>query len=323
MDKSISPPYRSYEDFCSTYRDMGHAAQGVEPIEYGTSTQGRPLRALRIPCTSDTAGAKKYLVTATLHGIEWIGGLIVLELLRRLLDCNDVRASELRSRFEFWLIPCANPDGYVATWEAQGIGPLAKMRTNGAGVDLNRNFTKPGTTWAPSWLGAGSNREGDATFRGTHALSEPESLSLARLCEAKGFHLSANLHSFMGTVIPARVTNRHDYAIYQHLAKSFSRGKTGPYYPRVASRWLDTFTGELEDFQHHFCGTWALCIETYPWLHSIRQYRHGEPLFWRFNPRHPTLLIERDTNGLLSLFEAASSLARPIQRAELVSSSSA
>jgi hypothetical protein len=184
-----------------------------ELVVYGQSREDRPLRALRLP-----GGGPRILCTANIHGVEYIAGRVALGLAARLAD-RDPELQRLRARAELWLIPCLNPDGYARTWSTGGQGRLAELRANAAGVDLNRNFPRPGGGPPSRLPGAGSDRPGDATYRGPHPLSEPETAALDRLFAAQRFHASVNLHSFMGTVIPARVTDRDAYATYRELAR--------------------------------------------------------------------------------------------------------
>jgi predicted deacylase len=284
------------------------ARVGGELVEYGSSVEGRPLVAVRVPASA--TDRPRIVCGANIHGVEFIAGRVALGLLRALAD-RDPRLLALRAQAELWVIPSINPDGYARTFAAGGRGRLPHLRGNARGVDLNRNYPRPGGA-GPSWLpGAGSDRPGDATYRGPHPLSEPETAALDRLFAEQRFVAAANLHSFMGTVIPARVTDRRDYATYRRLCRSLARAQPYRRYLRLASRIFDTFTGEQEDHQHHAHGTWAVCVESFPILSSYRQHLRAPSVFWRFNPRDPARWIENDVSGLCAYFEAALRLDRP------------
>jgi hypothetical protein len=307
---SLAPPYLS-PDAREARVDALARALGAETVEYGRSVRGAALRAVRVP-TRGPAGAStpRVLCSANIHGPELVGGLVALGVLERLAT-DDPVASALRERAEIWVVPCINPDGYTRTWTLGGEGTLAELRTNERGVDLNRNYPLPGGTAPKRLPGAGSSRAGDATFRGEQPLSEPETRALHELCAAQRFHASANLHSFMGTIIPARVKARGPYDAYRALCRSFRAGQLRHRYRRLASRFFDVFTGEQEDHQHHALGTWAVCIETFPLLASYRQHLRAPSLFWRFNPHDPQPWIDNDVPGILAFFSAALELDRP------------
>lgn len=296
-------PYLSPEAFSRRVETLCEAL-GAELHRYGTSTQGRPLRAVRVP--GRATGLPRVLCSANIHGPEFIGAMTALTL----LGSADNDEWSIPERAELWVIPCLNPDGYARTWEAGGEGALAQLRTNANGVDLNRNFPRPAPS--PSWLpGAGSERRGDATYRGTAPLSEPETAALDRLCREQSFHASANLHSFMGTIIPASVRDKHSFRAYKALCAAFAHGQSHSRYRRLSSRTLDVFTGEQEDHQHHVHHTWAVCVESFPWLASLRQHLQSPSTFWRFNPRQPDSWVANDVPGLQAYFDAALLLKRP------------
>ncbi len=275
---------------------------GAEVQTYGRSVQGRPLFVVRVP--SARASAPRVLCSANIHGPEYIGAQVALGVLEALPK------APLRAETEVWVAPCLNPDGYARTWQVGGAGPLSDLRTNANGVDLNRNYPLP--SGAPSWLpGAGSPTPGHATYRGQAPLSEPETAHLDALCSAQGFVASANLHSFMGTIIPASVRDKASFRIYKALARTFADAQPAVRYRRLSARLLDVFTGEQEDHQHHVHGTWAACIESFPVTASFGQHRKAPSTFWRFNPRDPAPWVANDVPGVLAFLQAASSLPHP------------
>lgn len=280
---------------------------GGEIQIYGTSREGRPLRALRMP---GSPGAPRVLCSANIHGVEFIAGRVAFGLLQAIV-AGEPEPTRLRARAELWVIPCLNPDGYARTWTTGGRGHLASLRANAAGVDLNRNFPRPGGAGPSRLPGAGSDRPGDATYRGPHPLSEPETAALDRLFASQGFHASVNLHSFMGTAIPARVTDPGAYATYAALCRALARAQPRVRYLRLANRIFDTFTGEQEDHQHHAHGCWAVCLETFPLRASYGQHLRAPSVFWRFNPHDPRPWIANDVPAVVAFLHAALDLPRP------------
>lgn len=263
---------------------------------YGRSVEGRELIAVELP-----GDGPLVLVTAGIHGLEFIGVHTALEVLRagplegaRLLVC-----------------PVLNPDAYAST-----EGGL-RRRTNSRGVDLNRNFPLPYGT-RPSrlgFVGAGSDRPGDATYRGAGPRSEPETAALAALIEARRPHASANLHSFLGTLFCARVWHAADWFGYRQLTRAFrvGQGNAGRY-RRIGTPVFDVFTGELEDWQHHSQRCWAVCVECFSLTESLGQQLRAPDPFWRFNPRDPEPVALRDAAGVRAMLTASLALERPPER---------
>ena len=214
-----------------------------------------------------------------------------------------------------WVCPVLNPDAYETTWRAQGQGTVAAFRKNARGVDLNRNFPLP---WSarPSRLAiAGSSDPAHATYRGPAPLSEPETRCLAEWIRELEPHGSVNLHSFMGTVICARVWHPTDWSAYRALARAFRRGQGGWLgYPRLGTPVFDVFTGELEDWLHHTQRCWAACVEAFSVGESLRQHLSAPTPFWRFNPRHPDPVVDRDATGVRAMLTAMAARPRPPER---------
>ena len=286
------------------------AGAGGELVEYGRSVQDRPLLVARLPCTagkfqreSVEGASPRLLVSAGIHGPEYVGPALMLELLARAGGWPPLQA--LRARAELWVVPCLNPDGYARVWQRQGRGRMAELRPNARGVDLNRNFPLPVGKRRRRLPGAGSSRPGAATYVGASPLSEPESAALAALVARCRFAAAINGHCFMGRLIPAHVEDAASFEGYRDLCRAFAAAQPGRRYGRLHSRRFDTFTGELEDFQHHHHGTWAVCLEIFPWWASVRQHPRAPSLFWRMNPRDPGRWIDNDLPGVVAFLNAA------------------
>ncbi len=301
----ITAPYPSPEQRHARLTSAALTCGG-EVVTIGTSRDGEPIPAVRVPSRAGST-APRVLCCANIHGIEYIGVLVALGLLERI----DDQAASLRDVAELWVVPCLNPDGYRKTWAAAGDGSLAALRTNAAGVDLNRNFPLPPGQSRRDLPGAGATQPGTATYVGSAPLSEPETYELDRLCAAECFHAAVDLHSFMGTLIPARSIARDQYVAYRELCRAFTLAQPHTRYRRLANRFIDTWTGEQEDHLHHGHRCWAVCVETFSILASFRQHLRAPTRFWRFNPRNPAPWIDNDVPGIVAYFHAALARDRP------------
>lgn len=143
-------------------------------------------------CTlSPTSTKPRFLLIGAVHARE----LSATELSSRFVDLladgygTDAEVTSLLDSTEVWVVPVGNPDGreiveqgttspYLQRKNANSsVGACAVPPTssNQHGVDLNRNFT-----W--KWGGTGtSTNPCDATFRGSAAGSEPETVALSQL----------------------------------------------------------------------------------------------------------------------------------------------
>ncbi|MEZ4453528.1 MAG: M14 family metallopeptidase [Nannocystaceae bacterium] len=300
-------PYAPPAKWGREFEDLA-ARVGGEILDYGASVEGRTLRALRIPGTR--GGLPRALCAANIHGVEVIGTHVVLTLLRR-LAAGDPEVAWIRDRVELLLLPSLNPDAQERTFAREGHGALPELRANHRGVDLNRNYPLPFGARPSRLPGAGSSRPGDATYRGEAPLSEPETRALADLLAELRPRVSANLHSFMGTLIPASVRDRPSFRAYAGLCRAFRAAQARTRYRRLSSRIFDVYTGEQEDYQHHVLDGWAVCVELFSIFQSYGQHLRAPSLFWRFNPRDPDRLAAHDLPGILALLRAGADLPAP------------
>lgn len=304
------------QEFEALARKVG---PGVTPFDYGRSVQGRPLTGLRLPQWPESTSPggpllhppRRVCVAANIHGVEFIGNRVAMGVLAALLSPEvDTPASQLRSRAEVLILPCLNPDAYEHVWETGGQGTVAQLRRNAGGVDLNRNYPLPRGVKPSRMPAAGSNNPTAATYRGPHPLSEPETRHLDTLLSIERPHVAVNLHSCMGTLIPARTVERDDCRVYQRLCRAAAKAQPHWPYRRLSSRRFDVFTGEQEDRQHHDHGTWAICLEVFPIRASIRQFVRPPRTFWRFNPLDPAPWVANDVPAVIACLLAGLDVGR-------------
>ncbi|MBU1618615.1 MAG: hypothetical protein KJ556_18065 [Gammaproteobacteria bacterium] len=128
-------PY-SYE----RHMDLLHQAQSsglAQIVELGETLDGRDMSMLVVGEPAD--GKKKIWITARQHPGESMAEWFVEGLLDRLLDEDDGVARTLLEKAVFYIVPNMNPDGSVR----------GHLRTNAAGVNLNREWQSPSMEKSP------------------------------------------------------------------------------------------------------------------------------------------------------------------------------
>lgn len=157
-----------------TYCDELVAAypQLVTKQVIGYSYELRPIYALTLSAAADPNANPAVCFNGGAHAREWIGPMTVMYIADRLLDeyDSDPNVNDLLHRLTVYIVPVANPDGYVYTWTAQRLWRKTR-RPNGDGsygVDWNRN-------WDAGWGTSGTSfNPSDITYCGTAPFSEPE-----------------------------------------------------------------------------------------------------------------------------------------------------
>ena len=113
------------------------AADGVAHRQLGTTLDGRALDCLELG-----DGATQVWLTARQHPGESMAQWWMEGALACLTDPADPLARVLRARCQFHLVPNCNPDGSVR----------GHLRTNAAGVNLNREWAAPSPEKSPEVL---------------------------------------------------------------------------------------------------------------------------------------------------------------------------
>lgn len=134
------------------------------------------------------------LMTGGMHGVERIGSQVLIAWLQCLLErlTWDKSARALLDQLQLVLVPILNP-----------VGMFNNSRSNGSGVDLNRNAPVDAEVGV-SWLGGGHRLSTWLPwYRGrANSSMEPENLALERLVRRQVFNhphaLVLDLHSGFG-----------------------------------------------------------------------------------------------------------------------------
>lgn len=125
--------YERHMDLLSQAQATGLA----QLVDLGNTLDNRDMSLLVIGEPTD--GKKKIWITARQHPGETMAEWFVEGLLDRLLDQDDGVARELLNKAVFYVVPNMNPDGSVR----------GHLRTNAAGVNLNREWQTPSMEKSP------------------------------------------------------------------------------------------------------------------------------------------------------------------------------
>ncbi|XP_038073658.1 carboxypeptidase B-like [Patiria miniata] len=153
--------YHSYQeimDWVTNFRkDESSSALVIEEINVATSYEGRQIKALRLTTGSGRLGA---YTQGGIHAREWVSPATVINLLKKFVDAfkaGDSVATEFFSKFDWYVIPSLNVDGYHHTRpEASNTDRMWRKNRQPTytpsctGVDMNRNY-------GYKWGGSGSS----------------------------------------------------------------------------------------------------------------------------------------------------------------------
>jgi predicted deacylase len=275
------------------------AETGGAQLQLGQSRQGRTLRAY----AWGAGEAPAVMLTALIHGNEWIGGRALLDLVEELLLSS--RCALLRSSLRLVVAPIVNPDAYAANAVRLLRGASGVRRTNAAGVDLNRNFPPVEQVRSLSPL-AGSGLRWSPYYSGPAPLSEPETKALAGLARHVRPYLSLGFHSFGQLLLyPWGYTRRPNPRVreYQRLAAALTGHQLEPRYKPRQAIGLYRTVGDLDDWLDHELGVLAFTVEVGALDRRLLHPRRLlNPWAW-MNPTDVDGTVDRLTPGLIALLE--------------------
>ncbi|MBN2601748.1 MAG: immune inhibitor A [Candidatus Marinimicrobia bacterium] len=172
----------------------------------GHSVENRALWAVKISDNPDIAEDEPQVCfDALIHAREGASNATIMYFMYYLLENydRDSVVTYLVNNREIYFLPCLNPDGYEYNrlTDPNGGGMWRKNRRDNGdgsfGVDLNRNFS---IAWG--WDDSGSSPDGySEVYRGTAAISEPESQYFAEFVRSKQFRTHINYHTYSNLIL--------------------------------------------------------------------------------------------------------------------------
>ena len=175
LEWNYYPTYEGYESIMQQFADDYPGL--CELVTIGILPSGRKLLALHISDNVGTPEAEpEFLYTATIHGDETTGYILMLHLADYLLSNynQDPRVTQIVNGIDLWINPLANPDGTYAGGNNTVNGA---RRYNSNFVDLNRNYPDPED---------GPHPDGNSW--------QPETVAFMNFAEEYHFVMSANFH---------------------------------------------------------------------------------------------------------------------------------
>ncbi len=193
--------YSSYDECIAFFKGAQKKLPSVFKVEsIGQTHEERDIMVVTMSQDLKVADTKPALFyTGTIHAREWIGIELALAFGKYVLEHIDFdpKLKTLLSNATFYMVPCANPDGYE--YSRNHFSFWRKNRRQNAdgsfGVDLNRNFS---VGYAPS------NTPTSNVYSGPHPFSEPETLALKNFVEDhSNITIALDYHSQGNVFFPA------------------------------------------------------------------------------------------------------------------------
>ncbi|XP_074602732.1 carboxypeptidase B-like [Brevipalpus obovatus] len=197
QDLSFFKEYQRLDQIYSYIRDLQNQHRDMMQIEtIGRTTEGRDIRVVKIGYNVSTESKPIIYLQGGIHAREWIATSTVTYLIYALVhNKDDPETKEILSKFDWYIVPNVNPDGYeyshtrVRMWRKTRSRQVSNLCI---GVDPNRNF-------GFKWAGEGtSSIPCSEIYHGPNAFSEPETRAIRDLILSKGRRVKAffDVHSY-------------------------------------------------------------------------------------------------------------------------------
>jgi len=162
----------------------------VETVVGGSTYEGRQILGVKV---SFKSGNKGIFLEGGIHAREWISPATVTYILNQLLTSTDASIRSMAEKYDWYVFPHANPDGFVYTHAKDRLWRKTRSKSASCyGADPNRN-------WGFHWREIGaSTAECSETYAGKSAFSEIETKSFSTyITSLKGrIHAYLAFHSY-------------------------------------------------------------------------------------------------------------------------------
>ncbi|KAG8158425.1 hypothetical protein KVR01_011547 [Diaporthe batatas] len=200
-DASWFTAYHPYASHLTFLNDLQASfPNNSEIYTIGASIEGRALTGIHLWGSGGKGSQPAVVFHGNVHAREWITSKTAEYIAYTLLTQygSDADSTALLDRFDFYITPVVNPDGFVYTQTSDRLWRKNRQTVSGntcVGRDINRN-------WPYQWAvtGGASTNPCTETYKGQAENDAPETQGLVaqilELKESSGISLYIDLHSY-------------------------------------------------------------------------------------------------------------------------------
>ncbi len=197
-----------------------------------------------------------FLMVSCHHCREIVTTVIALHAIEQFSSKygSDPEITELVNKYEIWIAPVWNPDGYEYVFNVNNM--WRKNRREGYGVDLNRNYPF-------GWNGgcSGSSNKNSETYKGPSPASEPETQTMMAFSKDQHFTKVLDYHSYGREVLYSYHPSCHSHPFHSFFRSEAEKISTAAGYQ--GSIRSPSAEGENYEWQIWNNGTYANLMETH------------------------------------------------------------
>ncbi|XP_057308423.1 carboxypeptidase B-like [Hydractinia symbiolongicarpus] len=195
--------YNRYNQYSEIKMEIGNLVRAhrnkASKFTVGRSYEGDIISGIKITDGNSVSSKPAIWIDGGIHAREWISTAVVMNFIKLLLTSNSREVSQALSKYDFYILPVFNVDGYKYTFTGSRARFWRKTRSkNGLciGADPNRN-------WDHKWGGIGtSSNPCKDTYHGSYAFSEVEVQNVANyLRQISNLKAYWSVHAFSQLVL--------------------------------------------------------------------------------------------------------------------------
>ncbi|KAF2264223.1 hypothetical protein CC78DRAFT_464034 [Lojkania enalia] len=189
---SIADHYAWLQDLAATY------PANSEYIVAGKSLEGRDIAGIHIWGSGGKGSQKGVVWHGTVHAREWVTTMVVEYAAYQLLSSTDSETMAFKDKFDFYIFPIVNPDGFAYSQTSDRMWRKNRQSTSSAscvGRDINRN-------WPNHWdqRGGASTSPCAQDYKGQSAADGVETkvirAQIDSIAAGKGVKMYLDVHSY-------------------------------------------------------------------------------------------------------------------------------
>ncbi|KAF2714342.1 hypothetical protein K504DRAFT_477890 [Pleomassaria siparia CBS 279.74] len=191
--------YHTIADHFQWLKDLSAAyPANSEIIVAGKSLEGRDIQGIHIWGSGGKGSQKGVVWHSTVHAREWITTMVNEYAAYKLLTATDTATAAYKDKYDFYIFPLVNPDGFAYTQSTDRLWRKNRQTTTSAscvGRDINRN-------WPIQWAATGGASTSPCAedYKGASAGDGVETKVLKAhldgVAAGKGVQLYMDIHSY-------------------------------------------------------------------------------------------------------------------------------
>jgi len=220
--------YNNYDDIKAELMSLSRRySNAVSLFNVGKSYEGQDMVGIKVSDCNSVSGKPVIWIDGGIHAREWISPATVMYFIKYLLESRTSDVAAALSKYDFYLLPVFNVDGYRYTQNGGRARLWRKTRKPYRGGWRTCYGADPNRNWGYKWGGEGtSDNPCDDIYHGTGPFSEVCTRNVAQYLKTiSNLKSYWNIHAYSQLLLTpwSYTTNRpRNFAEMMRVANVFT-----------------------------------------------------------------------------------------------------